>query len=242
VVREGLARRQAGEEDFRWRGEDISRLEGFSDAVFAFAVTLLVVSLEVPDTFEELLASMRGFLAFAICFYLLLIVWYDHYKYFRRYGLNDAPTFLLNSTLLFITLMYVYPLKFLFTLLMSELFGFAETETIRLSQFPLLLVIYGAGFVAVQLVFVMMYLRAYRLRTDLELDALELSVTREELQGFLLNVAVGLLSMAIAIFGGVGALAWAGYAYLVLFPLQTINGRVMASRRRKLRGSAGEGP
>jgi len=40
-VREGLTGRQGGEEDFRWRGEDVSRIEGFSDAVFAFAVTLL---------------------------------------------------------------------------------------------------------------------------------------------------------------------------------------------------------
>ena len=242
MVRESLARRRGGEEDFRWRGEDISRLEGFSDAVFAFAVTLLVVSLEVPTTFDELIATMRGFFAFAICFYLLLIVWYDHYKFYRRYGLNDTPTLWLNSALLFITLMYVYPLKFLFTELIDELFGFANNETIEPSQFPLLMVIYGAGFVAVQVVFVLMYLRAYRLRTVLELDALELSVTREELQGFLLNVAVGLLSMAIAVLGGIDAVAWAGYAYLLLFPLQTINGRVMASRRRKLRGPAGEGP
>ena len=239
MVRGSLSRRQAGEEDFRWRGEDITRLEGFSDAVFAFAVTLLVVSLEVPDTFDELLSTMRGFFAFAICFYLLLLVWYDHYKYFRRYGLNDTPTLWLNSMLLFLTLMYVYPLKFLFTLLMSELFGFAETETIELSQWPLLMVIYGAGFVAVQLVFVGMYLRAYRWRAVLELDALELSVTREEMQGFLLNVAVGLLSIAIAVLGGVGALSWAGYAYLLLFPLQAINGRVMGNRRKKLRSPEG---
>jgi uncharacterized membrane protein len=233
VVRERLARRQAGEEDFRWRGEDISRLEGFSDSVFAFAVTLLVVSLEVPKTFDELLTTMRGFLAFAICFYLLLLVWYDHYKYFRRYGLNDTPTLWLNSALLFIMLMYVYPLKFLFTLLMSELFGFADTETIEVSQVPLLMVIYGAGFVAVQMVFVIMYLRAYRLRADLQLDAPELSMTREELQGFLLNVAVGLFSIALAVLGGTATVAWAGYAYILLFPLQTINGRVMGSRRRR---------
>ena len=248
MVREGLARRRGGEEDFRWRGKDISRMESFSDAVFAFAVTLLVVSLEVPKTFDELLATMRGFFAFAICFYLLLLVWYDHYKFYRRYGLNDTPTLWLNSALLFITLMYVYPLKFLFTELIDELFGFANNETIETSQFPLLMVIYGAGFVAVQVVFVLMYLRAYRLHTMLELDALELSVTREELQGFLLNVAVGLLSMAIAVLGGAGAIAWAGYAYILLFPLQTINGRVMGSRRRRYRdartkaGAGGEGP
>jgi uncharacterized membrane protein len=241
VVREGLARRQGGEEDFRWRGEDVSRIEGFSDAVFAFAVTLLVVSLEVPDNFDELLATMRGFFAFAICFYLLLIVWYEHYKYFRRYGLNDTPTLFLNAALLFITLMYVYPLKFLFTLLIDELFGFAEKETIELSQFPLLMVIYGAGFVAVQLVFMLMYLRAYSLRTALGLDASELSVTREETQGCLLNISVGLASVAIAVLGGAETVAWAGYVYILLFPLQTINGRVMGSRRRKLRSPTGEG-
>jgi uncharacterized membrane protein len=233
VVRESLARRQTGEEDFRWRGEDITRLEGFTDSVFAFAVTLLVVSLEVPTTFDELLRTMRGFLAFAICFYLLLIVWYDHYKYFRRYGLNDTPTLWLNSALLFIMLMYVYPLKFLFTLLMSELFGYADTEKIEVSQLPLLMVIYGAGFVAVQAIFVIMYLRGYRLRADLELDALELSVTREEIQGFLLNAAVGLLSVAVAVLGGPATINLSGYVYLLLVPLLTINGRIMGRRRRR---------
>ena len=114
-MREGLVRRRVGEEDFRWRGEDVSRIEGFSDAVFAFAVTLLVVSLEVPKTFDELLETMRGFVAFAICFYLLLIVWYEHYKFFRRYGLRDILILVLNAALLFLVLMYVYPLKFLFT-------------------------------------------------------------------------------------------------------------------------------
>src|SRR3712207_3301326 len=127
VVREGLARRQGGEEDFRWRGEDVSRIEAFTDAVFAFAVTLLVVSLEVPKTFEELLVDMRGFFAFAVCFALLFSVWHDHYKFFRRYGLRDNFTVYLNAALLFIVLFYVYPLKFLFTMLVDQLLGFGET-------------------------------------------------------------------------------------------------------------------
>ena len=232
-MREGLVRRRVGEEDFRWRGEDVSRIEGFSDAVFAFAVTLLVVSLEVPKTFDELLATMRGFFGFAICFYLLLIVWYEHYKYFRRYGLNDTQTLWLNAALLFIMLMYVYPLKFLFTYLIDLLFGFAQSEKIEASQVPLLMVVYGAGFVAVQILFLLMYLRAYSLRDALELDARELSVTREEIQSCLLNISVGLASVAIAVLGGVATISWAGYVYILLFPLQTINGRVMGSRRKK---------
>src|SRR3954468_11492821 len=109
MLRQHLAGNQiAGEKDFRWRGGEITRLEGFSDAVFAFAVTLLVVSLEVPKTFHELMEAMRGFAAFGICFALLADVWFNHYRFFRRYGLQNPWAVFLNCVLLF----YVYPLKF----------------------------------------------------------------------------------------------------------------------------------
>ena len=39
----------------RLRGREVSRIEGVSYAVFGFEITLLVVSLEVPNTFDELL-------------------------------------------------------------------------------------------------------------------------------------------------------------------------------------------
>lgn len=239
-MRGTLARRGVGgdRDGFRWRGEDVWRVEGFSDAVFAFAVTLLVVSLEVPRTFDELLVDMRGFLAFAICFFLLLSVWHDHYKFFRRYGLRDTPTLMLNSVLLFLVLLYVYPLKFLFTLVTDQIFGFGRAGTmIEVSQGPLLMVIYGAGFIAVQVVFILMYLRAYSLRHALGLDARELLATRKETQSFLLNVLVGLISIVIAVLGGPGTLSWAGWAYVLIAPLQTVNGHVMGSRIRREAGS-----
>ena len=52
---------------FRLRGTLMSRLDAFSDVVFGFALTLLVVSLEVPHTFPELYASLRSFIPFALC-------------------------------------------------------------------------------------------------------------------------------------------------------------------------------
>ena len=245
AVREGLTRRQSGNrgDGFRLRGEDVWRVEGFSDAVFAFAVTLLVVSLEVPKTFDELLNTMRGFLAFAISFALLLSVWYEHYKFFRRYGLRDTPTLWLNSALLFVVLLYVYPLKFIFTLVVDQLLGFGgATEMIKPSQGPLLMEIFGAGFVAVQLVFVLLYLRAYSLRTALELDARELLITREQVQSFLLNVSVGLASVVIAILGGESWVAWSGWIYLLIGPLQTINGFAMGSRHRNMESNDAHAP
>src|SRR6202521_464287 len=113
----------APEKHFRWRAGEITRVEGFTDAVFAFAVTLLVVSLEVPKTFSELLIAMKGFIAFAICFAILVQVWYEHYIFSRRYGLQTLYTIFLNSVLLFVVLFYVYPLKFVFTLLVGGLTG-----------------------------------------------------------------------------------------------------------------------
>jgi uncharacterized membrane protein len=53
---------------FRLRGTSMSRLDGFSDVVFGFALTLLVVSLEVPKTYIELRNVLLGFLPFSICF------------------------------------------------------------------------------------------------------------------------------------------------------------------------------
>ena len=241
-MRERLARRRVGgEEGFSWRGEEVSRIEGFSDAVFAFTITLLVVALDVPKSFDELLATMQGFFAFAICFWLLLAVWFEHYKFFRRYGLDgDAFTARLSAVLLFIVLFYVYPLKFLFTWIVNQSLDLntlirpstaAVVEQIEPGQLPLLMVIYGAGFVAVQLVFFLLYLRAYVLRGALELDAHETSITREEIQNFLLTMGVGLASIAIAVLGGEDATSWAGWVYLLLFPLLMLNGYVMSSRR-----------
>ena len=220
----------------------MSRIEGFADAVFAFALTLLVVSLEVPNTFDELLATMRGFFAFAISGWLLYSVWCDHYRFFRRYGLQDNLTMHLSSVLLFVVLFYVYPLKFLFTALMDDLLGFSTqvgsstrgvVETIEPGQWPLLIALFSVGFVVVQLVFFLLYLRAYALRDMLKLDAYEVSITREELQGYLLLAGVGLVSIAIVLLGGEEAPTWAGWVYLLCWPLMAIHGYVMARRRRK---------
>src|SRR3954468_20591202 len=135
---------------FRLRGQEITRLESFSDAVFGFALTLLVVSLDVPKSFSDLVATMRGFPAFALCFLFLALIWNGHYKFCRRYGLDDGTCRFLTCVMLFLVLFYVYPLKFLFSLSITAMF-FGDAPTVRMSgsEFSTLLVIYGLGFAAV---------------------------------------------------------------------------------------------
>jgi uncharacterized membrane protein len=42
---------------FQLRGKQMNRIEAVSDVVFGFALTLLVVSLQVPRTYADLIAS-----------------------------------------------------------------------------------------------------------------------------------------------------------------------------------------
>lgn len=245
MISKKLVEREIGARPaFRWRSHEISRIEGLSDAVFAFAVTLLVVSLEVPKTFAELTETMRGFGAFAISFCLLFIVWFNHYKFFRRYGLQDTPTVLLSAALLFVVLFYVYPLKFLFTFLVDKLMG--GHGEVRLpngnveamlesdSQMATLMLIFGAGYLAVFLVFVALYLHAYRKRAALQLTEIELFDTRNSIQEMALNCLIALISMSLILIGGSRLSGIAGLIYMVTGALMGVHGAVMGRRRRKL--------
>ncbi|MGZ4842837.1 MAG: TMEM175 family protein [Candidatus Angelobacter sp.] len=204
------------EPHFRWRGGEITRLEGFTDAVFAFAVTLLVVSLEVPHTFDELLVAMKGFFAFAICFAILTQVWYFHYKFSRRYGLQTVYTIVLNAALIFVVLFYVYPLKFLFTLAIGSLSGGRTVPLQQLNhmistshELSLLWLIYSAGVIAVYGLFALLYHYAYRMRVKLELNEYETLSTRNAIIHFAGLAGVG---VAVAIAALVLPATYVGYA------------------------------
>ena len=245
MIREQMIDRAVGRRgEFRWRGHEISRIEGLSDAVFAFAITLLVVSLEVPKTFSELAETMHGFGAFLISFLLLFAVWFNQYKFFRRYGLRDTTTVLLNAALLFVVLFYVYPLKFLFSFLIDRFTG--GHGEVRLpngnvapmlesdNQFASLMVIFDLGYLAVFGVFVLLFWHAYRKRQELELNELERFDTRESIQESALNCGVAVISLLIVFIGGAGRAGLAGMAYMLTPVVMSINGMIMGRRRKRL--------
>src|SRR5437763_13273163 len=92
---------------FRHRAHEVTRVEAISDVVFGFAISLLVVSLEVPKTYAQMMETLRGFLPFAVCFWIFIDIWFEHRKFFKRYALEDDLTLFLNTSLLFVILFYV---------------------------------------------------------------------------------------------------------------------------------------
>ena len=138
---------------FRLRAHEVSRIEAFSDIVFGFALTLIVVSLEVPESYEELMQEMRGFLGFAICFAVLMWIWHAHYTFFRRYAMTDVYTIVINTMLLFLVLYYVYPLKFMFSIVTGSIHA-------RSGDGAMLFTIYGLGFAGIFALLLLLYLHA----------------------------------------------------------------------------------
>jgi uncharacterized membrane protein len=185
---------------FIWRSREPSRLETFSDAVFAFAVTLVIVSLEVPRDFDELFEVFKGFWSFAACFIILFLIWNSQNIFFRRYGLNDAYITFLNAVLLFVVLMYVYPLKFLFVALFSQGtyvdHGHAKSM-ITDAQAPILMYVYHSGYMAIYLLFLLMYVYARGKAKDIKLSTAELFETNTFIIANLFNTCLGLAGIVL---------------------------------------------
>lgn len=213
---------------------EITRLEGFSDAVFGFALTLLVVSLEVPRTYADLMNAMRGFGAFAVCFAIVAWIWYEHNLFFRRYGLQDGWTIFLNLVLLFVVLFYVYPLKFVFTMLLGGLFGASRPAgVIAAREGASLMLIYSLAVLILFLIFALLYWHALRHRNELALSVLDVFDAQTGAGRHLLTATVALISVALAL--ALPRQAWlAGLIYFLLGPLHAGYGYLRDGRRETL--------
>lgn len=189
---------------FRFRGVDNTRVEALSDGVFAIATALLVISSSIPETYAELLHFLKDLVPFALCMALLMLIWYQHYVFFIRYGFKDAKIVAVNTLLLFLILFYIYPLKFLMQLL-YDMFGaiFTQnhatlshlfTDVIRMEDTPELMVIYGFGAASIFFTLALMYYIAYRRTEALEMTEVEKFMTRASMQANLLMGSIPMLS------------------------------------------------
>ncbi|QDA57664.1 TMEM175 family protein [Thermomonas aquatica] len=217
----------------RQRGEQVTRLETFVDAAFAFAVTLLVVSFDaMPDTFAELYDALRRLPAFLAGFAILALFWHGHHRFSRSFGLEDGTIVVLSMSLVAATMFYVYPLR----MVMSAAMGFftggwapSEFKVQSMTEFRLIFVIYGVGFAVLAAIIAWMNAHALRKAEQLRLDAAEKLAARAEVVAHLALIGCAALSVVLALAiperqGWMFALPGLAYGLLgILMPMMSIH-------------------
>jgi hypothetical protein len=223
---------------FRLRGIEMTRLETFIDAAFAFAVTMMVIATQqVPDDINALLAAFKHVPAFLASVVVLGIFWRGHWLWSRRYGLEDGVSILISWALLATILIYIYPLKAvfgsMFYLLSDGRLGQAlgvRTEAHERAIFA----IFAIGFTAIAVEILLLHLRAWQLREPLRLNARERFLTRADLAGWSVPATVGLIALVLALTLPASQVAWSGGIYFSMAILVPAHKWFLGRRARRL--------
>ena len=112
-----------------------SRLEAFSDGVFAIAVTLLILEIKVPTLVEgadgglatALLHQWPSYVAFLVSFATILIMWVNHHRLFTLIRKSDNGLLMFNGLLLLVITIVPFP-----TALLAEYFRTVDGQTAAL--------------------------------------------------------------------------------------------------------------
>jgi uncharacterized membrane protein len=213
---------------FRLRGIEMTRLETFIDATFAFAISMMIIApQQVPDNIDALLGAFKNVPAFVASIVVLGIFWRGHWLWSRRYGLEDGTSIFISWAMLVTILIYMYPLKAIFGsmwfLLSDGRFGHAMGARTD-AQAHAVFTIFAIGFIAIALDILLLNLRAWQLREPLRLNARERFITRYEVAGWSMPVGVGIVSLVLALTLPIEKITWSGWAYFsmaILVPLHS---------------------
>ncbi len=185
------------------------RLDAFTDAAFAFAVTLLVANAGAPAGDQDaLLGAFAAIPAFAIGFGFLAMFWYTHVRWRKLRGDGDWRSMLISLILVFVVLIYIVQLRAMAASFAYFLSGIGPRYSGSIGR---LFQIYGIGFVA-------MTVRTMALFWDALRNPALQSQARQSVRGEIIIWAIltvtGLASIVMASFR---ATAWAApFAYSTL--------------------------
>jgi hypothetical protein len=214
------------ENGFRMRGLEMTRLEVFIDAAFAFAVTMLVISFDnIPRSYDEVIMAIKSIPAFVVAVAQLVWIWHTHNLWSRRFGLDTAYTVFISTALLIVVLIYVYPMRIMaggmFAWFTSDYLP-SNFKAVTLDELRDMFIFLGLGFIALCLVFVQMYHYATRLKTELLLNEHELFESHTRVIMWVGAAGIGLASIILAIALPEQWVPYSGFAFTLLgawFPL-----------------------
>lgn len=185
------------------RQRQTTRLETFVDAAFAFALTMLVISVDsIPQSFEELSEALKGVPAFAASFAITVMFWHGHYRWSRRYGLEDGTSVALSLLLVFLVLVFLYPLRLMMSGALNAMSGGwlpSELKITELAHVRTFFVLYGLAFALMSGVLLALNAHVLRLAIEPPLAALERAIARIEIEVWAILAATGAVSVVLAL-------------------------------------------
>ncbi len=184
------------------RGDKVTRLEAFVDAAFAFAVTLLVISGDqIPTSISMLLDALKQVPSYAASFALIMQFWLNHADWSRRFGLEDTYSERLSLMLVFVLLIFVYPLKMVFASffsLLSQNYLPTHFKIESWLQVPALFQTFAIGFGAMALVMCLLFSRAAKLGPGLGFSEIEIAYAKYKRLMWGTVVLFSILSLILA--------------------------------------------
>lgn len=214
------------ERGFRLRGLEMTRLEVFIDAAFAFAVTMLVISFDsLPSSYDEMILAIKNIPAFVAAVAQLVWIWHTHNVWSRRFGLDTTYTVFISTALLIVVLIYVYPMRVMAGGMFSWLTdGYLPSnfQIIMLDQLRYMFVFLAVGFIALSMVFVQMYRYAVKLKEELLLSDYEVYTSQTLVIMWWGAAAIGLLCVVLALSLPTSLVPFSGFAFSLLgiwFPM-----------------------
>jgi len=175
--------------------KETARIEAFSDGVFAFAITLLVLYLKDPTTngggglLQGLLNEWPAFFALATSFATILIMWVGHHEMFTSIGRIDRGFMFLNGVLLFFVVLTPFTTSLVANHIVS---GDSRTAV----------AIYAGNFLLTSLTWGILGRHAFRKKLLLDSATAE-AFARYQIRGAYIGLTFYTLAFALAFFSGI---------------------------------------
>ena len=165
---------------------EFNRVVNLSDAVFAIAMTLLVLTLDIPDVPAEqlgkaLLAQASQFVALVLSFSLVAMIWWQHHRHMALLTKMDPPLIALNMAFLGVVILVPYP---------TNLIGNDPQSSVAIIFFII-------TFILLNLTFIFILIRANRIGAFIE------PMTGNNFSGELIGWFVGIFVLVIALIVGI---------------------------------------
>jgi uncharacterized membrane protein len=193
---------------------------------------MLVISVDsIPQSFGELREALKGVPAFAASFAIVVMFWHGHYRWSRRFGLEDGTSVVLSLLLVFLVLVFLYPLRLMMSGALNAMSGGwlpSELKITQLSDVRTFFVLYGLAFALMSGVLLALNAHVLRLQLAPPLGGVDRITARIEIEAWAILASMGAISAALAVLLPprlVGLSVWLYVGLAVIMPLMGIRWR-----------------